>query len=1130
MTGPDLVALLRAAVASTTRTEPASVGEDSSLRALGVNSMRALRIAARLERELGAPVAPWPLLEHDRLGDAAAAIVPGTDEPPRHRPGPWRPLSHAEQSQWYLDWSEPGATRYVFSGAIRLRGPVDPAALGAALSAVVRRHEPLRTRYGTGPDGVPRAVAADPYPVALPVTGEPLDQVVRAERETPFDLTGGRLLRARLVRLAPEDHALVLAAHHIAVDGWSFGVLLRELGGRSPELTAGYPDAVAAEAATWRADGPRQREWWRGYLADAPPALDVPGDLPVGPGATGAGRVLRFAVEPAVTAAVRALPATPYAVLFTAFAVVLHRRAGRDDLLVGTPLANRARPRFHDLIGMFVNTVVLRSRAGRDTTFAALLRATRDGLLGAMTHQEVPLPEITAAAQGAARDPLVRVMFDLHSFPPGELALPGVEVLAGDGGPLTLNSFETPGSQAKFDLTLTMEDTGEALLGALEYRTDRYTRRWADGFVEDLLAVLTEATRDPDTRVRDLAAGRGEPSVVRGEPAPPGEWTVHGLVGGRPEAVAVVDGDEALDYAELDRRAGELAGRLRALGVGAGTTVALLAERSAGLVVDVLAVLRAGGAFLPLDPRHPVDRMHAMLADGDASLLLTREHLTARAGRGAGRDLGAGRRVITLRHTESTRRDAGQADTAYVLFTSGSTGRPKGVAVSHRSLAVAALTWRREFGLGEGDVVAQIAGCAFDVFCGELVRALGTGARLAIVPDDVVLDPVRLHALLRDAGVTCAEFVPSVLAPLVDLGRELPSLRRVVIGVEPWTAGEQARLRALLRPEAVVHNTYGLTEATIDSTGEILTGTDGLPAEHRFPVGWPFSSTTVYVLDESRRPVTVGLAGEVWIGGTGVAQGYVGRAAHTADRFRPDPFGDPGTRMYRTGDRGRLLPDGRLVLLGRLDRQHKVRGTRVDLEEVEAVLAGAPGVRRAVVVPEPAGLVAYLVREPSAATEPREVAAHAARWLPRTVCPVRYAVLDRPPLTPNGKIDVAALAGVPTQPVAAPAPARPASTTEREIARLCAEVIEGGPVGEVDPAADFFELGGHSLLLARWIGLVRDRFAVDLPIREVLLRPTVARVAELVEAGAPAARTPTAGHTRIRWSARPQRGGDDERP
>ncbi|MFI6231267.1 amino acid adenylation domain-containing protein [Micromonospora echinospora] len=1235
----DLTTRVRAAVAAVLRTDAGQLAADRSLRDLGINSMRAMRVAARLENGLGVPVRPWLLLEHDRIdtlvaalaaelsGDAApgppddaappgphgpvpSALVPSADADPAppvdgvpaasSASPPARALSHAEQTQWYLAWSQPHSTRYVFSGGIRLRGHLRVDALRAAFQTVVERHEPLRTSYRLDADGVPRAAPVAPWRFPLPVTdlsagSDPeaeVEAAVRDERDTPFDLTTGRLLRARLLRTAADEHVLLLAAHHIAFDGWSLGLLFRALGtgyraatgasAPAPDGTGpGYRDYVEFQQDTWRRDRRVRLDWWRDQLADARTVLDVPGDLPGDPGPDGPGELLRFTVEPGLAAGVRELCRTTGVTLFvalaTAYATVLHHRTGQDDLLLGTPLTHRPRPAFHQLIGMFVNTVVLRARFGADTTFRDLLAQSRRRMLGALEHQDVPLNAVIESA-GAVRDPdrnpLFQVMFDLHSFPPDELSLPGVEVRALDGGAVGLHRFETPGREAKFDLTLTVEDDGEALLAALEYRADRYSAAWARRLADDLTTLLAQVAADPARPVRDLAASRAGDSVAHGPASTVPSRTVHELVEAhartRPDAVAVVDRGRRTTYAELDRAAGELAGRLRAAGVGPETVVGVLAERSADLVVDLLAVLKAGGAYLLLEPRHPRRRWRTMLRDGDARLLLTRAHLAARLagdadaddardGTDRPEDVTGGapdgdRRLLRLSPHRPPARTGrtGPDNTAYLLFTSGSTGTPKGTAVSHRALVNAHLGWHRRYRLGPDTAVAQLAGPAFDVFSGELVRALCSGARLVIVPDEDVVDPVRLHELLCAERVTTAEFVPSVLRPLLDLGASLPDMRLVALGVEPWTAADHHLLLRLLPPGTEVVNTYGVTEATVDSTIGALptTGPEltGRAAAYRWPVGPPMPNTSVYVLDHRLRPVPLGQPGEVWIGGAGVAQGYRGRPGHTADRFRPDPYAPaPGRRMYRTGDRGRMLPDGQLVLLGRVDRQVKVRGIRVDPEEVEAVLGAAPGVRRAVVTVAAdgpaAGLVAYLVREPGASPDLRAVATHAARALPQAVCPVRYAVLDRPPLTPNGKIDFAALADVPTRPVGRDRPVdRPTTATERQVAALCADLLG---VDEVGTRVDFFELGGHSLLLARLVGMVRDRFAVELPVREVLLDPTVATIAALVDAGQPAgaapegATTPTAAPTarRVRVRAvvgadstlRVRRGGTDVR-
>jgi amino acid adenylation domain-containing protein len=1132
---------LRLAVSSVLRRRPGTVGPGDSLRGLGLSSLRALRVCGRVERESGVVLEPRLLLEHDTIDDVVRALADagGLDEPAAlaepDRSGAARPLSGAEQRMWFLQSMDPATCQYVFAGSVLLRGELSAGALGAALGAVVARHEPLRTRYLVREDGGLVAEPSPPAPFPLPavdLSGLDLAQARcrvssagTRQRQTPFPLADGKLLRAELLRLAADEHVLIFATHHIAFDGWSIPLLFAELdaayravtAGADPSRAAGDLSAGYRDFARLRAEeNPEDLAWWQDYLAGAPTDIAPPGDLLAGRAPAGPGAVSRFALTPELAAAVRRFSveagATGYVTLLTAFAVLVRRYSDSDDLLIGTLLANRARVAFQPLIGMFVNTVVVRQSARADAGFRELVASANKAVLGAFGQREVPFERLVeqlspdrGVADGA---PLFRVMFDFHAFPIDTGRIGPLRLSATDGGPLSVNEMEVAGSDAKFDLTLTMEERGDDLLGALEYRADLYSPPWVRQFTWHFQRLLAAAVADPGSPVGMIPLP-GADSVLAGEETKDPAGTVSELISQvaerHPDRIAVRDAVGALRYSELARRSDLLARRLRERGIGTGDVVGLLTGRSAELIVALLGVSKAGAAYLPLDPRYPLARLAAMGRDAGAAALVAEPGRLGDAGAIMGAAParvteadGLAVAVMRPRPPRAERDRAGPGDAAYVLFTSGTTGRPKGVVVEHAALASAYHAWRRRYRLDAAGRHLQLAGQGFDVFTGDVVRALCSGGRLVIAPDEAVLDPSALYTLMRDENVDLAEFTPAVMQVLLDhleaTGGDLSFMRVVIVGSDVWLARDHRRLRRLVTPRALVVNSYGVTEATVDSA--MYEGdADGRPGEAAVPVGRPLPGVRLQVLDRWLRPVPAGVPGELWVAGRGVARGYLARPELTAERFLPDPLGPPGSRMYRTGDRARLLRDGNLDLLGRTDRQLKVRGIRLEAEEVEAVLSACPGVRRAVVAMRDGGLIAYLVPAPDTRIDVSQVRAAASRSLPAAACPTRWAVLATLPLTPNGKVDLAALDSAAVE--ARSQDRRPAGELEREVADVFADVLG---VREADADRSFFELGGHSLMLTRLGAAIGGRFGVRLTVRELFEHNTPAAVTRLLAA------------------------------
>ncbi len=1046
------------------------------------------------------------LMERLRRKDQAAA--PGIERLARGGP---LPLSFAQQRLWFLDRLEPGSPLYNMPAAVALRGRLDPAALAAALGEIARRHEALRATFREEGDEPVQAIAGPaPFPLPLIDLQDRPEEAARLrdeEARRPFDLGRGPLLRAALLRLGPEEHVLVVTMHHIVSDGWSAGVLIRELGALYaaavmgvpsplPELAIQYPDFAAWQRRHLSderlADG---LAWWRERLAGLPPALELPADHPrparLGP----RGGVHEFAIPEAdLDRLARSRGATRFMALLAGFAALLGRYTGVDDLAVGTPVAGRDRSETEPLIGLFVNTLVLRMDLAGDPDAYTLLERAREATLAAFAHQEVPfdrLVEELAPGRDLSRPPLAQVMLVLQSAPSGPLELPG----------LAIRPVPAETGTAKLELTCAFTETEGGLAGRLEYSRDLFEPTTAGRMAGQLARLLAGAAAAPLLRLSELPLLSGaEREEILGWRRSPGSWavisveagTAHGLFEEqarlRPEAVALVAGERSLSYGELARRSGALARALRRLGVGPEVRVGLSAERSLDLVVGILGILRAGGALVPLDPAHPAERLALLLADSGLSVVVAQEKTAAKLPAG-------GPPVVLLEGVEDgdwSGAGVPEQALAYVIYTSGSTGRPKGVGVSHANL-VPMLCWSRgAFGLKPGTRVLQSLSYAFDFGLWEILTAVVSGAALHIPPAEETGDAAAFARRAAAEGIDVVHATPSFFRAVAETGARLGGLRVLHLGGEALSRTGVERLAAAVGAECTLYNGYGPTEVTVNSLLFEIGRPGSLRGGERTPVGSPSAESSVYVVDPAGGLVPVGVPGELWIGGPGVARGYLGRPELTAERFIPDAFGgETGGRLYRTGDLVRWLPDGTLEFLGRVDHQVKIRGFRIEPGEIEAALRQHPGVRAAAVVARGERLVACVVSEAGAA----ELRGFLRELLPAALIPAAFVHLAALPLTPTGKLDRRAL----------PEPgldldgewATPRTPAEELVAGIFAEVLDRDRVG---PAADFFALGGHSLLATRVVSRVRAVLGVELPVRAVFEAPTVAALAVRIEA------------------------------
>ncbi|GAB3176460.1 non-ribosomal peptide synthetase [Streptomyces incanus] len=1061
---------------------------------------------------------------------------------PRTDPEPRFPLSYAQERLWFLDQADPGSTAYVMPGALRLRGPLDRQALRQALDEIVRRHEALRTTFPSE-GGRPEQCVGRPRPVPLPVTdlgaADAADQEAavaeqsRAEAAEPFDLTRALLLRARLLRLADDHHVLLLSLHHIAADGWSLGVLMREVGVLYNAFHKGEPPVLAdlavqyADYAVWQRgwldQGPLEEQlgYWRARLEGAP-VLELPTDFSHTAPRTWQGASVPLTVRPPLWQEVARLAeasgATPYMVLVAAFAVVLSRWSGQQDVVIGSPTAGRSHPELEPLVGFFVNTLPLRVDASGAPSFARLIERVRTTCTDAYGHQDVPFEKLVQGlrperSQGPV--PLVQVMLALRDTPAEDLALTGLET---DELEVALT-----GAASKFDLVLDLVPARDGGLGGrVEFSTDLFEAATAQRIGQALLCTLTAAVADPELPVDRLPLLADEERArILGELSGDGDASaadtagcLHPLIDRTaqqlPDRPAVVSGDTVLTYRELVERANALAHELRGLGAGPERLVGVCLPKSADMVVALLGILKAGAGYMPLDPRYPRHRVELMVRDSQVPIVITDRAV-------AGGDLltapdGDGPRLVLVDEFTQRRADpppelAAERTLAYVIYTSGSTGVPKGSANEHGGVVNTLLGLNRCLGLESSDRMLAISSLNYDMSVYEIFGPLLAGGCVVVPHDIEVTDPERLRRLLIDARVTAWSSAPALLELLVqhaDGHGGLPgsALRLAVLGGDRPSPTLADRLAGLV-PDVRLFNLAGMTETSYCTLYHLVRRPEPIPGS--IPWGRPLPNQRVYVLDGHGEPVPVGVRGELFVGGAAVRRGYWRRPGLTAQRFVPDPFGAAaGGRLYRTGDAARWRPSGELEFHGRLDHQVKLRGLRIEPGEIEAALAGHPDVERCVVLMRGADqdqrLVAYLTASGLLPPSTGELRRFLLDRLPDHMVPSVFVLLDRLPLLPSGKLDRSALPEpAAMRPDLAPTYVEPSEPLDRVLADIWADVLKVDRVGTGD---DFFELGGHSLLVTQVASRIRDLFRVDLSIRAFLAASSLSALAAQLRAAA----------------------------
>ncbi len=1117
---------------------------------LGGHSLLVAKLASRVRQAFRVELPMVEVFKKPTVADLAAAVeraeraaevpeLPPIRRAPRDRP---LPLSFPQERVWFLDQLSPGGNiAYNFQVTIWFRGALDVGVLHRTLAEIVRRHEVLRTSFPTV-DGQPVQIIHPAGPVALPVVdlrGAPerealSEGLVAAATQVAFNIAQAPLIRWTLLQLADDLHELIQVEHHFVHDGWSFAVMLREIKAIYTAFAAGEPSPLPEPPVQYADFAAWQRSWmegevmahllgyWRRKLAGSPTALELPTDRPrpLQPSFAGELRLLR--IEPDLYDELRTFSRregfTLYVTMLAGFFALLQRYTSQDDILVGTSNANRRLRELEGMIGMVVNSLVLRGDLAGDPTGRELLARIREITLETIAYQDMPLERLVQELRPErqlGRNPLFQVMFNFHDAGVPDLEFAGLKaaflVRGNRSAKMDLNVIVIPRAEQRVGMAASEADRSALL--HWEYNTDLFDAASMERMIGHYLNLLAGMARHPGERLSALPMLseaeldellRWNDTAEDFGPEAPLHRLIEAQAARTPEAPAVCCGERRLTYRELDQAAGRLAARLRLLGAGAESLVGIAMERSLELVVALYAVLKAGAAYVPLDPDYPRERLAFMLEDSGVRVLLTQQRL-----RGS---LPAfdGALVLCDELAAGAAQPGPAAEVApdglaYMIYTSGSTGRPKGALNTHRGIRNRLLWMQRQYGLTAADAVLQKTPFSFDVSVWELFWPLMTGARLVVAPPRAHQDPAHLVRLIAEEGVTTVHFVPSMLQLFLeqsDLGR-CAGLRRVICSGEALPPDLQRRFFERMPAGIELHNLYGPTEAAVDVSYWPCAATAS-----RVPIGRPVSNTRIHLLDGALRPVPVGVPGELYIGGVQLARGYHGRPDLTAERFVPDPLGgEPGTRLYRTGDLARWLPDGALDYLRRVDFQVKVRGFRIELGEIELALGGHPEVREAVVVARPGvnpgelRLVAYVVPVDGAAPD-GELRDFLARRLPDYMVPTDFVALERLPLSPNGKVDRRAL----------PAPERvrtedeptyvaPRNPVEETLAAIWGEVLGVPAVGVRD---DFFALGGHSLSAARVLSRVRDLLAVELPLSVTFERRTVEALAGLIETAVPA--------------------------
>lgn len=1099
---------------------------------LGGHSLLATQLLSRIREMFAVPMELREIFESPtilalgrkiddyRLSAQGIPVVPMRSVP---RTGDL-PLSFAQQRLWFLDQLAPNSAFYNIPTALRLTGSLNESALIKSLETIIERHEALRTTFPEQ-DGKPYQYIATHLPLPLEKTDlTALDPAQReleimrlAEEEArrPFDLAHGPLLRIHLVKVADQDHVLLFTMHHIISDAWSVGLLIKEVATLYQGLVTNRPVSLPelplqyADFAYWQRNWLQgqvleaQLDYWRNQLHGAPPLLELPTDRPRPAVQTFHGRTIQYSLPKQMADALKDISQQEQVTLFmtmlAAFQTLLARYAGQNDISVGTPIANRNRVETENIVGFFVNTLVLRTIIEPEDTFRELLSKVREVALGAYAHQDVPF-EMLVDALHPQRDlshtPLFQVMFVFQNAPAQQLKLTD----------LTIAPIQAESGVAKFDLSIILSEHPEGLAVGFEYNTDLFDQSTIERMFKNFSVMLQGIIDDPDQvvwRLPLLASEEQRLMLVEWNETTaefPSDRCVHELFAElarqNPEAIAATYQGQALTYGELNRRANQLGRHLQSLGVGPDIPVGICMERSLEMVVGIMGTLKAGGAFLPLDPVYPPERLAFMIEDSRIPVILTQQAIMANLPNNGATvvPLDSEWQSIAEKYSDEDLPIITTPDNlAYVIYTSGSTGKPKGTILGHRGLCNLAKAQQQAFDIELGTKILQFSSLSFDAAVWETVMALLNTGTLCLAPRNLLASGEGLVNIMAEQQINVVTLPPSVVAVMPE--HPLPDLRVMI------TAGEKCPAEIVTKwgTGRKFFNAYGPTETTVCASMLHVT------QHYRQgpPIGRPINNFQLYILDSFWQPVPIGVAGELCVAGVGLARGYLRRPELTADKFIPNPFSSvPGERLYRTGDLVRYLPDGNIEFLGRIDHQVKVRGFRIELGEIEAVLGEHPDVVDVIVLaredtPGDRRLVAYLVTRPEVELKTSELRNYLRERLPEYMVPSFFVRMDEFPLTPNNKIDRAALPKPDqSRPDLESEYVAPRTETEQKLAAICAELLNIERVGVYD---SFFDLGGHSLLATQFLSRLRSSFQVELPLRIIFEKPRITDLAQEID-------------------------------
>jgi amino acid adenylation domain-containing protein len=1045
------------------------------------------------------------------------------------------PLSFAQQRLWFLDRLESGSPFYNIPVAVRLTGKLDVDVLQECVNEIVQRHEILRTSF-VEIDREPAQIVAPELTIPTKVTDlthssheeqeKQFGALIDRDVQLAFNLTNPPLFRLNLFRLAAEDYLLLAVMHHIISDGWSLGIFVHELTELYALVSAGKTSSLPslqlqyADYAVWQREWLRgdvldsQLTYWRERLAGAPPELALPVDHTYPDRPTYRGRKLTTNLSPALTASIKTLAAnegvTLFMTLLAAWKVLLGQRTRQTDLVIGTAIAGRNHSEVEPLIGFFVNTLPLRTDLSGNPDFRELLHRVREACLQAYAHQDLPfekLVEQLRPRRDSVRSPIVQVMFVMENAPLPELRLANLQVSA----------FPVDSGSAKFELALIVSEDKDTVSCNFEYNTALFEEQTISRMAGDYEAVLQQMSAQPALHLNAVEETLDRAALhkvisefsISGSRALP-EAAIHELFEQQseraPDALAIITAQSRLTYRDLNRRANQLARELRKRGIAMESKFAIFMERSPEMFIGVLAVLKAGGAYVPLNPQHPVERTRFLLSDAAPAAVLTQHRLLGALPASAAKVIAVDTLAIAADGDDANLQVRLSPEClAYVIYTSGSTGNPKGSMISHRALVNHALQMVELYDLGPGRRMLQFFPLSFDASAEDIFPALLSGATVVSPPDSFAYAPQELVAFCEQHGITTLHLPVVVWHHLVDAFSSgklaLPvQLRMLSVGGESPSVESLVRWSTVTGSRVAFRNMYGPTEATITAAAYCHDGPSASIEERsRVPIGYPLQNISIYILNEQMEPVPPVVPGEIYIGGVALARGYLNRPQLTAERFVPDPFSvHPGSRLYKTGDLGQFAANGEIEFLGRLDYQIKIRGFRVELEEIERVMVQHPAIQLAAVTVHGNGtgdkrLAAYATLKPDQSVTARQMRNYLKERLPEYMLPSWFVVLNALPLTSSGKLDRNALPAPASENLGPEQYVPPGNAVEEIVAAIFAELLEKEHVGVLD---NFFECGGHSLLAIQLASHLRDTFQVEVSLRTIFEDPTVVGVTE----------------------------------